>query len=103
MLKGVIDMLIVRLEQVSLSYGTFKVFDDISLSLNDGEKIGLIGPNGAGKSSLFKLLMGIEQPNKGERILRRGTKVAYLPQEYAGLEVGDVSALAEVLGGNLIF
>jgi ATP-binding cassette subfamily F protein 3 len=100
MFEGVLDMLIVRLEQVSLSYGTFKVFDDISLSLNDGEKIGLIGPNGAGKSSLFKLLMGIEQPNKGERILRRGTKVAYLPQEYAGLEVGDVSALAEVLGGR---
>ena len=91
-------MLIVRLEQVSLSYGTREVFKEVSLSLNDGEKIGLIGPNGAGKSSLLKLLAGIEPPNKGERSLRRGVRVAYLPQEYAG--EGEMTALDEVLAGR---
>jgi len=91
-------MLIARLEQVSLSYGTRKIFEQLSLSLNDGEKVGLIGPNGAGKSSLLKLLANLEQPNKGERILRKGIRVAYLPQEYAG--EGAATALDEVLEGR---
>jgi len=93
-------MLIVRLDHVSLSYGTHQVFSDISLSLNDGEKIGLIGPNGAGKSSLLKILAGVERPAKGEFTTRRGTKVAYLPQEYAGLEAGEPAAMEEVLAGR---
>ncbi len=91
-------MLIARLEQVSLNYGTRKIFEQLSLSLNDGEKIGLIGPNGAGKSSLLKLLANIEQPSKGERILRKGIRVAYLPQEYDG--EGAATALDEVLDGR---
>ncbi len=91
-------MLIVRLEQVGLSYGTRQIFKDVSLSLNDGEKIGLIGPNGTGKSSLLKLLAGHEKPNQGERILRKGIKIAYLPQEYAG--DGAATALDEVLEGR---
>lgn len=93
-------MLIVRLEKVSLSYGTHQIFKDISLSLNDGEKIGLIGPNGAGKSSLLKVLAGLEQLNAGERILRKGTKVAYLAQEYSGSNNGELSAIDEVLQGR---
>ncbi len=91
-------MLIVRLEGVSFSYGTQQILNEVSLSLNDGEKIGLIGPNGAGKSSLLKLLVGWEKPSKGERILRRGIKVAYLAQEYAG--EGEATALDEVLAGR---
>lgn len=91
-------MLITRLERVSFSYGTRQIINEVSLSLNEGEKIGLIGPNGGGKSSLLKILAGLEQPNKGERILRNGTHVAYLPQEYAG-EDGQ-AALEEVLNGS---
>jgi ATP-binding cassette subfamily F protein 3 len=91
-------VLIARLEEISLSYGTQEIFKGVSLSLNDGEKIGLIGPNGAGKSSLLKVLAGLEKPNQGERILRRGVQVAYLAQEYAG--EGASSALEEVLLGR---
>lgn len=91
-------MLITRLEHVSFSYGTRQILNEVSLSLNEGEKIGLIGPNGGGKSSLLKILAGLERPNKGEKILRNGTSVAYLPQEYAG-EDGK-TALEEVLNGS---
>jgi ATP-binding cassette subfamily F protein 3 len=90
-------MLITRLERVSFSYGTRQILNEVSLSLNEGGKIGLIGPNGGGKSSLLKILAGFEQPKKGERILRNGTRVAYLPQEYAG--DGAATALDEVLNG----
>ena len=91
-------MLIARLDGVSVSYGTLRIFEGVSLSLNDGEKVGLIGPNGAGKSSLLKLLAGVERPNGGEVTLRRGAKVAYLPQEYAGDD--GATPLDEVLAGR---
>ncbi|NWJ45843.1 MAG: ABC-F family ATP-binding cassette domain-containing protein [Chloroflexi bacterium] len=91
-------MLIARLEQAGLSYGTRIIFEQLSLSLNDGEKIGLIGQNGTGKSSLLKVLAGVEGLNKGERILRKGVKVAYLPQEFNGED--QTSALEEVLKGK---
>ncbi len=91
-------MLIARLEQASLSYGTRLIFEGLSLSLNEGEKIGLIGQNGSGKSSLLKTLAGIEPLNKGERVLRKGIKVAYLPQEFDRSD--QTPALTEVLQGR---
>ncbi len=91
-------MLLTRLESIELSFGTRKVLNGVSLSLNDGEKIGLVGPNGAGKSSLLKVLAGLDTPQGGERTLRRGAICAYLPQEYDG--EGLISAFDEVLRGR---
>lgn len=91
-------MLIARLDRIGLSYGTRQVLNEVSLSVDEREKIGLVGPNGAGKSSLFKVLAGIDPPQTGERTLRRGAQVAYLPQEYAGN--GAATVLDEVVGGN---
>ncbi len=91
-------MLIARLDAATLRFGTRVLFSDLSLSLNDGEKIGLIGPNGAGKSSLLKLLAGLEPLAAGTRTVRRDATIAYLPQEYAGENQSD--ALAEVILGR---
>ncbi|HEX5505798.1 MAG TPA: ATP-binding cassette domain-containing protein, partial [Thermomicrobiales bacterium] len=91
-------MLIARLDHISLTYGTRPILADVSLSLDDGEKIGLIGPNGAGKSTLLRVLAGLEPPAAGERTLRRGVAVAHLEQEYAG--AGLPTALAEVVAGR---
>ncbi len=91
-------MLLTRLESIELSFGTRTVLNGVSLSLNDGEKIGLVGPNGAGKSSLLKVLAGLDTPQGGERILRRGANCAYLTQEYDG--EGLISAFDEVLRGR---
>lgn len=91
-------MLIAQLDTVGLTYGTRRIFDGLSLILNDGDKLALIGPNGAGKSSLLRILAGIELPTGGTRTVRRGARVAYLPQEY-----GDglmTTPITEVLAGR---
>jgi ATP-binding cassette subfamily F protein 3 len=91
-------MLIARLDNVSFFHGTYRIFEGLSLTLNDGEKIGLVGPNGAGKSTLLRLLAGEAEPNAGTLVLRGGIRVAYLPQEYA--EGATTTAIAEVIGGR---
>lgn len=63
------------------SYGPRPLFTDLTFDLRVGEKIGLIGPNGAGKSTLLKLLANLEVPDEGERTVRRGARVGYLPQD----------------------
>lgn len=62
-------------------FGGRELFDDISLTLLSGERVGLVGPNGAGKSTLLKIILGHEQPDAGEVSFIRGTRVGYLPQE----------------------
>ena len=57
------------------------LFDDVSLTLLSGERIGLVGPNGAGKSTLLKIILGQESPDAGEVTFIRGTRFGYLPQE----------------------
>jgi ATP-binding cassette subfamily F protein 3 len=91
-------MLIARLDDVGLYYGTQRILDGLELTLNDGEKIGLVGPNGAGKSTLLRILAGLEPPTAGTCILRNGIRVAYLPQEYA--EQTTAPAIDEVIGGR---
>lgn len=62
-------------------YGASPLFEGLSFGLSDGERTGVIGPNGAGKSTLLKILSGLERPDSGERIARRGLRVQYLPQD----------------------
>ncbi len=67
--------------ELTKSFSHRPLFAGLSLDLRVGEKVGLIGPNGAGKSTLLKLLAGIESPDEGERQLRRGAVVGYVPQD----------------------
>jgi len=66
---------------LSKSYGGRVLFDDVSLTLQSGERVGLVGPNGAGKSTLLKIILGQESPDAGEVTFIRGTRFGYLPQE----------------------
>ena len=56
---------LLSLQQVSRSYGTRDVLEDVSLGLSAGERIGIVGRNGDGKSTLLRLLAGLEQPDAG--------------------------------------
>ena len=88
-------MIIADINNLARAHGGRTIFTGISWSIQDGEKIGLVGPNGVGKSTLLRTLAGLEAPDGGAITLRRGVRVAYLPQEYAG-EAGR-GVLAELL------
>jgi branched-chain amino acid transport system ATP-binding protein len=56
---------LIRLEHVSKNFGALRVIDDLSLSLAEGEALGILGPNGAGKSTMFNLITGDLRPSSG--------------------------------------
>ena len=68
---------------LSKSYGGRPLFEDASLQVNRGDRIGLIGANGAGKSTLFSLVLKEAAPDTGTVALERNTTVGFLPQESA--------------------
>ncbi|MCP4652023.1 MAG: ABC-F family ATP-binding cassette domain-containing protein [Candidatus Omnitrophica bacterium] len=71
----------IAISNVSKTYGKRALFEEVSLSITRGEKIGLIGPNGAGKSTLFNLILGEIEISSGRIQINKGTRIGYLPQE----------------------
>ncbi|MEL6253163.1 MAG: ABC-F family ATP-binding cassette domain-containing protein [Bacteroidota bacterium] len=69
------------IEQVSKSFGDKFLFEDLSFGIAQGQKIALIGVNGSGKSTLLKIVAGLEAPDSGKVSVRKGIRVAFLPQE----------------------
>ncbi len=73
------------------AFGARVLFEDASLQVNRGDRIGLVGPNGAGKSTLFSLVLGYDTPDEGEVTIERNGTMGHLPQETA--PVGDETVL----------
>jgi len=71
---------VAKLDQIGFSYGTRVVYAGLELEIERGDKIVLVGPNGAGKTTLMKLLAGILEPNKGERVLGSNVFPTYFAQ-----------------------
>jgi ATP-binding cassette subfamily F protein 3 len=82
------------LSDVSKSFGARTLFEDVSLSINLGERIALVGPNGAGKSTLFSIILGTGEPDSGSVVLDKHTTLGYLPQETAATGEETVLELA---------
>lgn len=72
--------ILVNLYQVSKAFGAKPLFEDLTFSINEGDRIGMIGPNGAGKSTLLKIIAETETPDRGDVTARKGIRVGYLEQ-----------------------
>jgi ABC transport system ATP-binding/permease protein len=72
---------ILNAQSVTKQFGAKPLFHNISLTVEDGDRIGLIGPNGAGKSTLLALLAGQIEPDSGELAVRKRARAAYVPQD----------------------
>lgn len=66
---------------ISKSYGARPLFQNFSVHLAEGDRLGLIGKNGSGKSTLMEILAGLEHPDTGEVVRRKGVRVGYVAQE----------------------
>ena len=84
---------LLRLEKISVYFGKRKILEDLSLSLNQGEILGLLGPNGVGKSTIFNIIIGLLRPNYGSVFIEKkdvtqdpifyrtkNYKIGYVPQ-----------------------
>ena len=67
--------------ELKKSFGARPLFEGISLTISDGDRLGLIGPNGTGKSTLLQILAGRVDTDKGEVALRRLARMTYVQQE----------------------
>jgi ATP-binding cassette subfamily F protein 3 len=77
---------VLRVENVSKSYGDRELFADVCLEIEKGDKIGVIGLNGAGKTTLLRILVGDETPDEGVVEQAQGTRVGYYSQHHETLD-----------------
>ncbi len=72
---------LLTLTDISLTFGGNPLFDDLSLSIEEGDRTALVGRNGSGKSTLMKIMAGITQPDSGTLFKRPGLSVGYMEQD----------------------
>ena len=88
-------MNIINIEHLTKAYTDTPLFDDVSFTLDEGEKVGLIGVNGTGKSTLLRIIAGLEQGDSGKFTRANNLTISYLPQVPAFDE--DAGVLESVL------
>lgn len=77
---------VVEADHLSKAFGDKLLIDDLSFSLPRGGIVGVIGPNGAGKTTLFKMIMGLEKPDKGAMRIGESVELAYVDQSRDALD-----------------
>ena len=87
-----------QVNNVSLQYGSKKLFEDVNIKFTGGNCYGIIGANGAGKSTFLKVLSGEIEPNKGEVVMDKNERMSVLMQNQSAFD--NVSVLRAVMLGH---
>jgi len=72
---------LINVRSISKAFGADPLFQNVSFTVSEGDRIGLIGPNGSGKSTLLRILAGTEVPDDGEIAVRKRIRMSYVEQE----------------------
>ena len=80
----------ISLDNLTVSYGGWTLFDEISFLINEKDRIGLVGKNGAGKTTLLRIITGEQQPTEGAVTINGECTIGYLPQQ---MRVADTTTL----------
>ena len=86
---------IVNAQQITKAFGANPLFQNVSFTISDGDRIGLIGPNGSGKSTLLRILAGEINPDSGEVSFRKRTRLACVEQDSRFAPGATVRAVIE--------
>jgi len=89
---------LVTLKDIHLAVGATRLLDGLELVIGPRERLCLVGRNGTGKSTLMRVIAGLVEPDAGERRLRPGTRVVYLPQEP---DLAGSATLGDYVAGGL--
>ncbi len=81
-------MLAIR--HLTKSFGPRVIFNNVSLRLSPGSRVGLVGPNGSGKTTLLRLIVGEEEADQAVIKIRRGARCSYLPQQLETIDLGTI-------------
>ena len=87
----------IRLQAISKQHGRQILFLDATCDVFRGEKVGLVGPNGSGKSTIFRMIVGEEEPDMGQVVVDRGKSVGFLSQDVG--EMSGTTVVAATMDG----
>ena len=90
--------MILTIENLTKSYGEKLLFDNVSMGIDEGDKIGIVGVNGTGKSTFLKTVAGMAQPDSGNFVSMRNLRMEYLAQDK--VFVPENTVLMEVFRGT---
>ncbi|MEG0621085.1 MAG: ATP-binding cassette domain-containing protein, partial [Raoultibacter sp.] len=87
--------MIMQLEHISKAFGSRVLFEDVTLRMEEYDRLALVGPNGAGKTTLLNIISGAEDADAGRVLFAKGACVGYLEQE--AIEMEERSLFEEVI------
>lgn len=91
----------ISINNLSISFGGFSLFDNVNFHISTGDKIGLTGRNGSGKTTLLKIVNGIISPSEGEVQIPSNIKIGYLPQEMEFCKATTVMEAVEAVFNSI--